>query len=110
MEQSMLSSDDRPSDAPQASPYAGLDRLSELNLEVNVDDGSAVMSDEELQAAFVHIIKMYARKFERGSRALPYVDPSLSATNVLITTTMLLKAANVELFELGMWQSFSGIK
>lgn len=105
----MLSSDNL-SDAQQAPPFAGLDRLAELNRENIDDDGSEVMSDEELQTIFAFAIKMYARKFERGSRTLPYIDASVSATGVLITATMLLKAANVELFELGMWQSFSGIK
>jgi hypothetical protein len=34
----------------------------------------------------------------------------MGATAVLVTTSALLKAANLEIFELGMWQSWSGTR
>jgi hypothetical protein len=38
------------------------------------------------------------------------VDAGISATAVLVTTSALMKASNLEIFELGMWQSWSGTR
>ena len=67
--------------------------------------------DEVLQELFAAALKLYEQKFEAGTRIPPVSpDPELSATTTLITVSMLLKAADLELFELGMWQSFSGVR
>ncbi len=73
-------------------------------------DGEA-FPNELLQDIFGAAIKLYAQKFEQGRRIPPVViDEELSATTMLLTVAMLLKAANLELFELGMWQTFSGVR
>lgn len=72
------------------------------------DDG---VSDETLRRGFSALTQLYARKAE-GRQSIFPLEPSAgaSATAVLMTSTALLKGANLELFELGMWQSWSGMK
>lgn len=95
---------------PAPASFAGIDTLERIARETIPQDDAPLWSDEDLQSAFARIITMYARKFDAGHRIAPYVDPAVNATAVLITASMMLKTANVEVFELGMWQSFSGIK
>jgi hypothetical protein len=35
-------------------------------------------------------------------------DAQMTATEVMVTVTAMLKAVNLQLFELGMWQTWSG--
>jgi hypothetical protein len=57
------------------------------------------------------LIALHGARFAAGSRELPLdVNPNVDATAVLVTTSGLLKAANLEIFELGMWQSWSGTR
>ena len=57
------------------------------------------------------LIRAYGTKFDEGERALP-VDKNNppNATNVLVTVSALMKASGLEIFELGMWQSWSGTR
>jgi hypothetical protein len=91
-------------------PIAGLERLAQISSEAPIELEEEVWSDEVLQSVLAKAIKMYAHKFESGSAIDPYSDHTVQATSVLILCTMLLKKSEIELFELGMWQSFSGIK
>jgi hypothetical protein len=64
-----------------------------------------------VQRAMSAIVQLYANKFEAGERFSPLPEGhNVPATTVLLTTTALLRAANLELFELGMWQSWSGTR
>jgi hypothetical protein len=66
---------------------------------------------ETLQAVFTAGVTMLAAKFDSGERCLPLpVGAQISATAIMIAATGLLKSANLELFELGMWQSWSGTR
>ena len=70
---------------------------------------ASTFSQSALQALFSAIISLNARKFDAGQRDLPLAaDKQPSATAVLVTTSALLKASNLQVFELGMWQSWSG--
>ena len=65
--------------------------------------------DEAMRNLMAALVKVYAAKFDEGHRpALLAVDAGVSATAVLVTTSALMKASNLEIFELGMWQSWSG--
>jgi hypothetical protein len=55
-----------------------------------------VLSTDALQALMAAVCKTYA---QRGGA---------TATDVMITASGLLKAANLAVFELGMWQSWTG--
>lgn len=73
--------------------------------------GSARQPDaidrEELQRLIVAAVRLYAAKAE-DEGAFPLAEPGvLTATEVMMTAAALLKAANVNVFELGLWQSWS---
>jgi hypothetical protein len=62
---------------------------------------------EELQRLIVPIVRLYASKAE-ASGNFPAAPPGvLTATEVMVVAAALLKAANVNVFELGLWQSWS---
>ena len=55
------------------------------------------------------VCKTYAARVEAGEQLLPLAQRGgASATAVMITASGLLKAANLTVFELGMWQSATG--
>jgi hypothetical protein len=65
------------------------------------------LTDEALQELMGAAVRLYAERVERGGD-LPIVKASaIAATEALLTTSALLRAVNVEVFELGLWQSFS---
>jgi hypothetical protein len=68
-----------------------------------------VLSTEALQALMAAVCKTYAAQIEAGEQLLPLAQRGgATATDVMITASGLLKAANLAVFELGMWQSWTG--
>ncbi len=67
------------------------------------------LPDELVQQALTAMTRLYTVKFQMGERWSPFVnDREMPATAVMIMSTAMLRAANLELFELGMWQAWSG--
>jgi hypothetical protein len=67
------------------------------------------LSTEALQALMAAACKTYAAQIEAGEQVLPLPERGgATATEVMITASGLLKAANLAVFELGMWQSWTG--
>ena len=53
--------------------------------------------------------KAYAAQIDAGSTYMPITPRSgVNDTTVMMTASALLRAANLEVFELGMWQSWTG--
>jgi len=68
-----------------------------------------VLSGEALQALMAALCKTYAAQVQAGEELLPLPQRGgATATDVMITASGLLKAANLAVFELGMWQSWTG--
>jgi hypothetical protein len=69
------------------------------------------LNTEALGILMSALIRAYGTKFDEGERALP-IDKNNppNATNVLVTVSALMKASGLEIFELGMWQSWSGTR
>jgi hypothetical protein len=68
-----------------------------------------VLSTDALQALMAAACKTYAAQVEAGEQVLPLPERGgATATEVMITASGLLKAANLAVFELGMWQSWTG--
>jgi hypothetical protein len=68
-----------------------------------------VLSTRALQALMAAVCKTYAARVDAGEELLPLPERGgASATDVMITASGLLKAANLAVFELGMWQSWTG--
>lgn len=60
--------------------------------------------DEAARRLLALAVKLYAAKREAGMEPEAFPGEELTATNVVVAATDLLEAADVELFELGMWQ------
>ena len=68
-----------------------------------------VLSADALQSLMAAVCKTYAAQVEAGGQLLPLpARGGATATDVMITASGLLKAANLAVFELGMWQSWTG--
>jgi len=71
--------------------------------------GRAAADREALQALMAAVCKTYAAQVEAGEQVLPLPQRGgATATEVMVTASGLLKAANLAVFELGMWQSWTG--
>ncbi len=68
------------------------------------------LSDGEIQALLARAVRLYAERAAASDTPLPAfpADAQITATDAVVTTTAILKAVNVQLFELGMWQAWSG--
>jgi len=78
-------------------------------IERGVADGSSAVSDEALQDLMAALCKTYSAQVEAGSDLLPLRGRTIvTSTDVMTTASGLLKAANLAVFELGMWQSWTG--
>ena len=66
-------------------------------------------SDADIQDMLAKGVKLYAERAEHGEApsAFPAGAP-VTATEVMVTVTAMLKAVNLQVFELGMWQTWSG--
>ena len=65
--------------------------------------------NEVIQEGLTAMVRLYSVKFQLGERWEPFSEGDMvPATAAMIMCTTMLKAVNVEVFELGMWQSWSG--
>jgi hypothetical protein len=68
------------------------------------------IADDSLGQVFGAIVRLYAAKAQLGPAPRPYGRNSgVTVTDVAIACTALLEGAGLEVFELGAWQSMSGI-
>ena len=69
----------------------------------------AALSDAELQRSLAALVREYARRVEEHGKLAPFPpEADVTATEVMITVSAILAAAGLQLFELGMWQAWSG--
>jgi hypothetical protein len=67
------------------------------------------LSAEAIQALMAAACRSYAARVEALGDFSPLAARSLvSSTDVMVTASGLLKSANLAVFELGMWQSWTG--
>jgi hypothetical protein len=67
------------------------------------------LTPQALHALMGACCKTYATRVEAGEDLLPLAQRStVSPTEVMVTASGLLRAANLAVFELGMWQSWTG--
>lgn len=65
--------------------------------------------NELVQEGMTALTRLYATKFQLGERWEPFLDNNcVPATAAMIMCTAMMRQVNVEVFELGMWQSWSG--
>ena len=67
------------------------------------------LSEEAMQTLMGALCRVYAAQVENGKQYTPIPEGQVvSPTGVMVTASGLLKAANLAVFELGMWQSWTG--
>jgi hypothetical protein len=67
-----------------------------------------ILAADALQTLLAATCRLYAARHESGENLLPVPRNSLSATEVMVTASGLLRAADLAAFELGMWQGWTG--
>ena len=80
-------------------------------LEAKFDAGELdVLTPEATQALVAVICRIYGANQESGNKySLLSGRASVTGTDAMITCSALLKAVDLQVFELGMWQSWSGV-
>ena len=78
-------------------------------LERSIVDGKLdLITTEALQKLIAAACRVYTARVEAGEQITPVPKNSISATDVMVTASGLLRAADLAVFELGMWQSWTG--
>ena len=79
------------------------------DMERGLAAGRPVVSEEARQKLMAALCKVYSQQIQAGVPE-PALDArgAVSPTDVMITASGLLKAADLQVFELGMWQSWTG--
>jgi hypothetical protein len=66
-------------------------------------------SDTDIQSMLAKTVRLYAERAGEQDGTLPaFASDAATATEVMVTVTAMLKAVNLQVFELGMWQAWSG--
>jgi hypothetical protein len=69
------------------------------------------LKDTDFHELMDALLQFYGFQFDQGApTTLLGPDSVATATAVLVTASGLLKSRNLEIFELGMWQSWSGTR
>lgn len=67
------------------------------------------LSDRDIQDLLAKSVRSYAERVAERDGELPaFAADAVTATDVMVTVTAMLKAVNLQIFELGMWQAWSG--
>jgi hypothetical protein len=100
-----------PKPAKQVATAASQDaeRLAAL-IDTALEKGQLdTLSPKALQALFAALCKTFSARIEAGEELLPLSPRGrVTPTDVMVTASKLLKSANLQVFELGMWQSWTG--
>jgi hypothetical protein len=66
-------------------------------------------SDAELQAMLARAVRLFADRFaEHDGAPAAFPADAVTATQAMVAVTAILKAVNIQVFELGMWQAWGG--
>jgi hypothetical protein len=78
-------------------------------IERGIADGKLdVLPANALQALIAATCRLYAARRDAGEQLTPVGRNALSATDVMVTASGLLRAADLAAFELGLWQGWTG--
>jgi hypothetical protein len=103
-----------PAPAKAAAGPAGEASVAAKKLAADIDralsEGRAdLLSTDAIQALMAAACRSYSAQVEAGGSFPPLADRSrVTSTDVMVTASGLLKSANLAVFELGMWQSWTG--
>jgi len=100
--------------AAAAASAAGTASAQATRLAADIERGLAdgrfdLLSAPALQALMAAACKAYAAQIEAGNPMAALAQrTTVTPTEVMVTASGLLRAANLAVFELGMWQSWTG--
>lgn len=97
--------------ASRQTPESDEARQFAARLEAKLAAGELdVLTPEAMQSLMAVLVKLYSASAEEGHR-YPIVQGrmSVTGTDAMIACGALLKAVDLQVFELGMWQSWSGM-
>jgi hypothetical protein len=80
-------------------------------IEAGIADGRLdTLSPTAFQALMAALCRLYSARSEAGANDLPLQERGggIANTEVMIMASALLRSANLAVFELGMWQSWTG--
>jgi hypothetical protein len=93
---------------PQTGLSADAIKLA-TEIEQAFKKGDDAISAEAMQTLMSTLCRVYTAQVENGANYTPIPEGQIvSPTGVMVTASGLLKAANLAVFELGMWQSWTG--
>ncbi|HEX4040353.1 MAG TPA: hypothetical protein VHY10_01515 [Xanthobacteraceae bacterium] len=72
------------------------------------DDKLDTVSAQALQKLIAAACRLYTARAQSGESFTPVARNSITATDVMITASGLLRSADLAVFELGMWQNWTG--
>ncbi|HYU17189.1 MAG TPA: hypothetical protein VEQ11_00665 [Chloroflexota bacterium] len=84
-------------------------RLSEAVRAAIAGGDAERVPDQTVQDLMTLAVKLYVARREAGSDLLPFDDDAVTATEVMVTATSMLKAVQLEVFELTLWNGFGTI-
>jgi hypothetical protein len=95
--------------AANAAASAEATRLG-ADIEHSLADGRIdMLTPQALQALMAAACKAYAAQIEAGNPMAALAQrTTVTPTEIMVTASGLLRAANLAVFELGMWQSWTG--
>ena len=97
----------RPAEPPKQSPKRASAEAKQLaaTIERGIADGELdILAPDALQALLAGACRLYAARRQAGRQLAPVAKNALSATDVMVTASGLLQAADLAVFELGLWQ------
>ena len=96
--------------SPESADRAAADAAERLaaDMQRGLAEGRLdIVPPDALRTLMTAACRLYAAQVEAGSQ-LPPVTANVTSTDIMVTASGLLKAGNLAVFELGMWQSWTG--
>jgi hypothetical protein len=85
---------------------ATIDRLDLLAGELIIQAKEGSLPPESIQKLMTIAVKLYVARRISTPDLTPFTSGVVTATDVAVATTQMLRAVNVELFELALWNGW----
>jgi hypothetical protein len=93
--------------AAQATPVSAAAEQLAADIQRALQTGDhEVLTPQTLQNLMTAACRLYSAQSEAGSQVPPVGE--VTPTDIMITASGLMRAGNLAVFELGMWQSWTG--
>jgi hypothetical protein len=94
--------------APAGDDLSAEAKRLAAGLERGLSAGRATLSPEALQALMTAVCRTYSAQIEAGGDFYPVKPRGVTSTDIMIAASGLLRSQSLAVFELGMWQSWTG--